>query len=252
MPDKPVPLESLVELLHSLHRVESNVLLKLVAERLAHDTGTSLHSMLGLLSLLAEEPAGDDRRSRMQAQIRRECSRLEDKIADILAFLRTAHEDKSLFDPAAAIRSFLQIVRPFFMSLRLRVDTDRMEDGTHLEGYRLAFQDLLWKILNETTGWERHRPRQAATVTVSWAGAGEGDGELSLDLANLKVSSNFLDFFQSDAFQRGKLLQYYPTSWMVISTLLQQFQGRFSAGSPSGGAVRLQLIFPRKGSVHDK
>jgi len=249
--DKPVPLETLVELLHSLHRVESNVLFKLVAERLAHDTGTSLHSMLGLLSLLEEEPVRDDRRTRMQTQIRQECSRLEDKIAEILAFLRTTQDEDALFDPVEAMASFLPVVRPFFLSRRQRVETGRLEKGIHLEGSRLAFQDLLWKILNELTGWERSRPRQSATVTLSWLTADANGGVLRLDLANLHISTNFLDFFRTDALQRGKLLQYYPTSWMVMSTLLQQFQGRLDQAAPQGHTARLKLTFPRKGSDDD-
>ena len=152
MKEQPELFESMVEMLHTLHRVESNVLFRLVADRLAHDTGTVMHSLLGWMTLLEEGSTDRERSLEMQRRIRMECGRLEENLSDILAFLRAKEERAVRFDPTNALRGFWEIMLPYFQAADVPVQLGALDSGYEAQGDEHSFVELIWKLLNEIDG----------------------------------------------------------------------------------------------------
>ncbi len=244
--DKDDRLESIVELLHTLQRIESNVLLKLVADRLAHDTGTIIHSLLGLLCLLEEDRDDPANVERMLERMRGEFQRLEIKITDLLEFLRSEAEESDTFFPGVSLERFLQTMGPYFGERRVEIAGDRFagSDRFRLSGSEEAFLELIWKILFEVPGWGVSEGRsQPPVVRVGFSGRPHA-GVVHLTLEGIDVPAAFCTFFKSGPHQRGKLLQFFPTSWMIIQTLLQRFRARMTLRCGDTRVWTMEIHFP--------
>ncbi|HOT02269.1 MAG TPA: hypothetical protein PLY66_14805, partial [Acidobacteriota bacterium] len=115
---------NLVNLLRTLQAEETSLIFQLVADRLAHDTGSILHALAGTASLLEENPAGDQRL--LVVGVRRESQRLERAIVRLLEFLRGLDAAPTRFHPADVLASLVQATQPYLHAQGVQLTLGRL------------------------------------------------------------------------------------------------------------------------------
>jgi len=223
MADQRDPL-NLVNLLQTLQAEETNLIFQLVADRLAHDTGSILHALAGSASLLEEKPS-DDQRS-LVASVRRESQRLERAIERLLEFLRGLDAVTARFQPADALASLAQAARPYLHEQGVRLTLGRLGRRAILAGRPELFMELVWKFLSECTAWTAPAAGQPMPeIRMSWTDAG-GGGSLRFHTRGVRIPDEFRMLTAKSPRCRDVLLQSFPTPWLIMAALIDRFQGR--------------------------
>lgn len=223
MPDQRDP-SNLVNLLRTLQTEETNLIFQLVADRLAHDTGSILHALAGTASLLEENPAGDQRA--LVVGVRRESQRLEHAIVRLLEFLRGLDATPARFHPAEALTSLAQVTQPYLYEQGVRLTLGRLGRRAVLAGRPELFKELVWKFLSECTAWtEPTVARPLPEIRMSWNDTA-GGGSLRFHTRGVRIPDEFRMLTAKSPCCRDVLLQSFPTPWLIMATLIDRFQGR--------------------------
>jgi hypothetical protein len=231
----------IVDLLRALQAEETELVMQLVAERLAHDTGSILHALAGTATLLEERPAGDPRP--LIQTLRLECQRLEGTIVRLLAFLRGPDSGPACFHPAEVVETLWRASRHYFRSQGLALSLGRLGRRSPLPGRRHLFMELVWKFLLECLDWRAATPGQPASeVRLGWSDAAVG-GTLRFHLRGVAPPAQFRTLAAKAPRGRDIVLQTFPTAWLIVAALTDRFDGRMRVRQrpPDGWAVELAL-----------
>lgn len=228
-----------VNLLRTLQAEETNLIFQLVADRLAHDTGSILHALAGTASLLEENPAGDQRS--LVVDLRRESQRLERAIMQLLEFLRGLDAAPARFHPAEVLASLAQATQPYLREQGVRLILGRLGRRAVLAGRPELFMELVWKFLSECTAWADPTAAQPLPeIRMSWNDTA-GGGSLRFHTRGVRIPDEFQMLTAKSPRCRDVLLQSFPTPWLIMATLIDRFQGRLRLlrRPPAGWTVTL-------------
>lgn len=233
--------ERLIRMMEQLHGREAEILLRLVGDRLAHDTGTILHSLLGLITLAEEE---EEPGSPLLRQMRAECARLEGKILELLEDLRPGRNPTGTFTPLPLLEELVASADGICARLWLLPVPKGEEGPQQLCGDPITFLELVWAFVRELSSWQPDSGEPG--VGLAWAGK-QGDGLLRLEAPSGIIPSSFRNHFAICHLNRGKILDAAPRPWMIIEAALTEFQATalLPDRAPEGGP-RLEILFPRR------
>ncbi|HQG90239.1 MAG TPA: hypothetical protein PLN27_01125 [Acidobacteriota bacterium] len=215
---------NLVNLLRTLQAEETSLIFQLVADRLAHDTGSILHALAGTASLLEENPAGDQRL--LVVGVRRESQRLERAIVRLLEFLRGLDAAPTRFHPADVLASLVQATQPYLHAQGVQLTLGRLGRRAVLVGRPELFMELVWKFLSECTAWaDSTDARPRPEVRICWTDTA-GGGHLRFHTRKVRIPDEFRMLIAKSPRCRDILLQSFPTPWLIMAALIDRFQGR--------------------------
>lgn len=231
-----------VIMMNQLFREENRILMELVGDRIAHDTGTQLHTIQGLATLLDEQIQIGGAQNRLSS-LKTECSRLNERIANILSFLREESPEQIDFNPYTTLRDMLRITNGYFMQKSVRIELAKPGSSvTFIKGSPGTFMAMIWRLFNEITGWGE----QAGTISRQLSARiirEQGVLRLKIELQNYIIPENFELFMRTDPMQRCKTLQQYPTSWLILSAIVKKSRSQLLINSRKTGGSTMEIIF---------